>query len=146
MTGLRSELMLKLALLPLLCGCVLLVDAPTSAQQSQPDCKDPQTQADMTICAGRDLADADKALNLQYQATRKALKEREADVSAEFKGGEDALVKAQRAWLSYRDAQCASVGFQARGGSMEPMLISACEADLTRKRTAELKTLVDNML
>lgn len=138
--------MLKLALLPLLCGCVLLVDAPTSAQEPQPNCKDPQTQADMTICAGRDLADADKALNAQYQVTRKALKERDAGASAELKGGEDALLKAQRAWLAYRDAQCASVGFQARGGSMEPMLISSCEADLTRNRTAELKALVDNML
>lgn len=138
--------MLKLALLPLLCGCVLLVDAPTSAQEPQPDCKDPQTQADMTICAGRDLADADKALNVQYQVTRKALKERDAGASAELKGGEDALLKAQRAWLAYRDAQCASVGFQARGGSMEPMLVSACEADLTRRRTGELKALVDNML
>jgi len=29
---------------------------------------------------------------------------------------------------------------------MEPMLVSSCEADLTRKRTAELKALVDNML
>jgi uncharacterized protein YecT (DUF1311 family) len=146
MTGLRPDLMLKLALLPMLCGCVLLVDAPTSAQEPQPNCKDPQTQTDMTICAGRDLADADKALNTQYQLTRKALKARDADASPEFKGGEEALVKAQRAWIAYRDAQCASVGFQARGGSMEPMLISSCEADLTRKRTAELKSLTDSLL
>ncbi|MBW9086335.1 DUF1311 domain-containing protein [Rhizobium wenxiniae] len=138
--------MLKLALLPMLCGCVLLLDAPTSAQQVQPDCEEPQTQADMTICAGQDLADADKALNAQYQVTRRVLKERDADASTELKGGVEALVKAQRAWLAYRDAQCASVGFQARGGSMEPMLISMCEADLTRKRTAELKALVDNMM
>ncbi len=139
--------MLKLALLPLLCGCVLLVDAPTSAQQPQPDCKEPQTQTDMTICAGQDLADADKALNAQYQLTRKALKERDAGASTpNLKGGEEALLKAQRAWLGYRDAQCVSVGFQARGGSMEPMLISTCEADLTRKRTAELKALVDSLL
>ncbi|WP_223218014.1 lysozyme inhibitor LprI family protein [Rhizobium wenxiniae] len=130
----------------MLCGCVLLLDAPTSAQQVQPDCEEPQTQADMTICAGQDLADADKALNAQYQVTRRVLKERDADASTELKGGVEALVKAQRAWLAYRDAQCASVGFQARGGSMEPMLISMCEADLTRKRTAELKALVDNMM
>lgn len=62
------------------------------------------------------------------------------------KGGEEALVKAQRAWIGYRDAQCLSWGFQARGGSMEPMLVSSCEADLTRKRTAELKALVDTMM
>ncbi|TNM62792.1 lysozyme inhibitor LprI family protein [Aliirhizobium smilacinae] len=139
--------MLKLALLPLLCGCVLLVDAPSSAQQPTPDCKEPQTQTDMTICAGQDLADADKALNAQYQATRKLLKKRDAEASMpDLKGGDEALVKAQRAWIGYRDAQCLSWGFQARGGSMEPMLVSSCEADLTRKRTAELKALVDTMM
>ena len=139
--------MLKVALLPLLCGCVLLVDAPSSAQQPTPDCKEPQTQTDMTICAGQDLADADKDLNAQYQTTRKLLKARDAEASmAGQKGGEEALVKAQRAWIGYRDAQCLSWGFQARGGSMEPMLVSSCEADLTRKRTAELKALVDTMM
>ncbi len=139
--------MLKLALLPLLCGCVLLVDAPSSAQQPTLDCKEPQTQTDMTICAGQDLADADKALNVQYQATRKVLTERDREAStSDLKGGVDALVKAQRAWIGYRDAQCLSWGFQARGGSMEPMLVSSCEADLTRKRTAELKALVDTMM
>jgi uncharacterized protein YecT (DUF1311 family) len=138
--------MLKLALWPMLCGCVLLVDGPASGDEPKADCKAPNTQMEMTICAGQELTEADKALNAQYQATRKALKARDADAStADLKGGEDALVKAQRAWVGYRDAQCVSWGFQARGGSMEPMLISSCQADLTRKRTAELKELTENI-
>jgi uncharacterized protein YecT (DUF1311 family) len=69
----------------------------------------------------------------------------DADAEANLKGAEDALVKAQRAWVAYRDAQCASYGYQARGGSMEPQLIYGCQADLTRKRTAELKELTEIM-
>lgn len=136
---------MKIVTLLAACGCVLLVDGPASSQ-SQPknNCKNPQTQFEMNICAQLDYEAADKALNAQYQITRQTMKKWDAD-AADLKGAEDALVKAQRAWVAYRDAQCISVGFQARGGSMEPMLISGCQADLTRKRTAELKELTENM-
>ncbi|UIK04056.1 lysozyme inhibitor LprI family protein [Neorhizobium galegae] len=115
------------------------------AQEPKANCKNPQTQIEMNICSQRDYDAADKALNAQYQTTRKAMKAWDADAMSELKGAEDALVKAQRAWVAYRDAQCISTGFQAHGGSMVPMLISGCQADLTRKRTAELKELTEAM-
>jgi uncharacterized protein YecT (DUF1311 family) len=137
--------MLKIALLPMLCGCVLLVDAPTSnGQQPDVDCGNAQTQMAMNICSQRDYKEADAALNAQYKLTRDEMRETDKGASQATAGAEDALVKAQRAWVTYRDAQCASYGFQARGGSMEPMLISGCQADLTRKRTQELKELTEN--
>ena len=58
-------------------------------------------------------------------------------------GAVDALKRAQRSWIGYRDGQCELAGFEARGGSMEPMLVSGCLADLTRKRTAELKSVYE---
>lgn len=129
------------------CGCVLLIDGPASGQnQPKSNCKNPQTQAEINICSQLDYEVADKALNAQYQVTRQKMKTWDADMpTAQFKGAEDALVKAQRAWVAYRDAQCTSWGMQAAGGSMQPMLISSCQADLTRKRTDELKELTENM-
>jgi uncharacterized protein YecT (DUF1311 family) len=62
-----------------------------------------------------------------------------------MKGAEQALVKAQRAWIDYRDAECDAFGFQARGGTMEPMLVAGCLANITDKRTKELKELEDTM-
>ncbi len=118
---------------------------PAVAQEPKANCKNPQTQMEMNICSQRDYEAADKALNAQYQTTRKAMKKWDADSSSDLKGAEDALVKAQRAWVVYRDAQCISSGFQAHGGSMEPMLISGCQADLTRKRIEELKELTEAM-
>ncbi len=137
--------MLKYLMMPLLCGCVLLQDAPVDAQEPKVDCKKAEAQMELTYCAEQDLNAADKLLNVQYQATRKATKKRDADAEADQKGANDALVKAQRAWVAYRDAQCTSYGYQAHGGSMEPMLIYSCQADLTRKRTAELKELTGFM-
>ncbi|MFB9947736.1 lysozyme inhibitor LprI family protein [Rhizobium puerariae] len=118
---------------------------PVLAQEPKPDCKNPITQMEMTYCEEQDLNAADKILNAEYQKARKVMKKWDADAEASFKGAEDALVKAQRAWVAYRDAQCASYGYQARGGTMEPQLIYGCQADLTRKRTAELKELTRNM-
>jgi len=118
---------------------------PAFAQEPKANCKNPQTQMEMNICSQRDYEAADRALNAQYQATRKTMKAWDADATPDSKGADDALVKAQRAWVAYRDAQCISYGFQAHGGSMEPMLVSGCQADLTRKRTAELKELTEAM-
>ncbi|QCL73909.1 MULTISPECIES: lysozyme inhibitor LprI family protein [Agrobacterium] len=108
-----------------------------------PDCKAPQTQADMTICAGQDHEKADKDLNAAYQKLRKQLADRDKTADASSKGATDALVTAQRAWVAFRDANCALSGFQARGGSMEPMLIASCLADMSSKRAEELKALTD---
>jgi uncharacterized protein YecT (DUF1311 family) len=69
----------------------------------------------------------------------------DADLDGDMKGAEKALVTAQRAWIAYRDAECEARGFQARGGTMEPMLVAGCIADVTDARTKELKTLEDAM-
>lgn len=114
--------------------------------QSEPqvDCTAPQTQADMTICASRDYDTADKALNTEYQAVRKILTERDSSASDEAdKGAAKALLAAQRAWIAYRDANCEAVGYQARGGTLEPMLVASCLAEMSRKRAEELKSLAE---
>jgi uncharacterized protein YecT (DUF1311 family) len=87
-------------------------------------------------------------LNAQWKITAAAMKARDAG-SANYRGDDtragyfESLLEAQRAWLRYRDAHCRTEGYIARGGSMEPMLVSGCKAHLTRMRTEELKALVD---
>jgi uncharacterized protein YecT (DUF1311 family) len=123
--------------------CVLLLAGSASAQEV--DCKNPTTQSDMTFCESARQDAADKALNVQYKKTRTAMVALDADLDGDMKGAEKALVTAQRAWIAYRDAECEARGFQARGGTMEPMLVAGCIADVTDARTKELKTLEDAM-
>jgi len=111
------------------------------AQDKKVNCTDPQTQMEMTQCAGEDYDKADKDLNVEYQKLRKLLGERDKVADENGKGAVDALVAAQRAWVAYRDANCNLAGFQARGGSMEPQLVASCLAQMSRDRTQELKTL-----
>lgn len=111
--------------------------------QSEPevDCDSPTTQADMNFCAASDYETADEELNTEYQSVRKVLAERDSSAGEDGEGAVKALLAAQRAWIAYRDANCDAVGFQARGGSMEPLLVSSCLADMSRKRTEELRSL-----
>lgn len=93
------------------------------------DCMDTaMTQGDMTACAGAKAADADKQLNAAYK-----------DILRYVQGAERAkLVAAQRAWLKFRDADCAFWG--DGGGSIGPMNRAHCLARLSLARTEELKS------
>lgn len=133
-----------------LVAAVLFLAAPSFAvaQDGEPeiDCANAMAQVEMNICADRDYQAADTELNAAYKkamAAARAMDEQVKDMGENYVGAVDALKRAQRAWIGYRDGQCELAGFEARGGSMEPMLVSGCLADLTRKRTAELKTVYE---
>lgn len=140
--------MIKAVLPFLLCGCVLLVDGPAAGDDEPTvDCANAMTQRDMNFCAARDYQEADVALNAQWKLTRDVMMKWDGELkeTGTKAGGEEALLKAQRAWISYRDGQCEAAGFSARGGTLEPLLVSSCLADLTRKRTEELKALAESI-
>jgi uncharacterized protein YecT (DUF1311 family) len=54
-----------------------------------------------------------------------------------------ALTTAQRAWLAFRDAECAFVGSRTAGGSISATIVASCLAGLTDKRTDALKAYMD---
>src|SRR6185503_18775489 len=107
------------------------------------------TQMEMNMCAGLDFESADRELNVAYRAAIQSAQQADreyariesaagGDRSGE-PGEEATLREAQRAWVGFRDAQCRMESFEARGGSMQPVLDSGCRATLTRARTAELR-------
>ncbi len=131
----------------LACAMVLAgVTASFAQEEPKVDCGNPVTQFDMNHCAHVDYEVADKALNTTYKAVMTRMVDIDKDLAESMPnlaGAADALKTAQRAWIGYRDGHCELSGFSARGGSMEPMLVSGCLAELTNKRTAELKELLD---
>lgn len=129
---------------------LLLQSAGAEPPVSGWNCDDPLVQQEMNWCAARDYEVADERLNAQWTITAAAMKARDADFvangGAEYdtrQGYFESLLEAQRGWLRYRDAQCRLDGYNARGGSMEPMLASGCKARLTRMRTDELRELAE---
>jgi uncharacterized protein YecT (DUF1311 family) len=122
---------------------ILFAFGPARADDAPADCGNAATQMDMNSCSDQDYQAADAELNAQYKKTRAAMLEVDKGLDANLRGAEKALLAGQRAWIDYRDGECEAEGFQARGGSMEPMLVSGCKATLTRARTKELKQLAD---
>lgn len=126
-----------------LIGLALLLAAMSQAPaQEKLDCDNAVTQLDMTQCAYQDWQSADAELNTLYKAAMDKMHAMDADLPDELKGAVGALRDAQRAWIPYRDKACESYGFLARGGSMEPMLVNGCRADLTRSRIEKLQDLM----
>ncbi len=133
-------------------GAVLLFAASAFAGDGDPewDCNfaDQLPQQGMNFCAAEDFRAADQELNAVYKRVRAYMKQTDKDVAEwneDLVGAEKALLKAQRAWIDYRDGQCEDEGFKARGGSLEPLLVATCMADLTRRRTKELEALMEDM-
>lgn len=118
-----------------------LAAAPAAAQEV--DCQNAEAQQDMNICAAQDYDAADAELNRVWKDAVARARVVDADQEGNLKGAEQALKAGQRGWIAYRDGQCTLAGFEARGGSMEPMLVSNCLAGLTRARTKELADFVE---
>lgn len=120
-------------------GGVLAEDGP------KVDCKNPMTQMAINICSYRDFQAADKELNAVYKKVRQRMREWDAGLPKDQRGAEKALVKGQRAWVNYRNGLCEAWGYSVHGGSMEPFMVNACEADLTRTQTKQLNDILDGV-
>lgn len=141
---------------------------PLMMQAAEPpvsgwNCDDPVVQQEMNWCAGQDYAEADAELNAQWKITAAIMRERDAGMEADFgpinpvtpredlaarmayTGHFQALLEAQRGWLSYRDAHCRLEGYAFFGGSAQPMIVAGCLAKLTRQRTQELRELAETL-
>jgi uncharacterized protein YecT (DUF1311 family) len=109
-------------------------------------CPNAVTQTDMNACAAMDAHVADGRINRQWTITYGEMKKRDAEEPS--RGGGPgyaaALLAAQRAWLQYREKQCVVEGLEYSGGSMQPMVISGCRAQMTDAQTKQLAKLVES--
>ncbi|WP_281062274.1 lysozyme inhibitor LprI family protein, partial [Mesorhizobium sp. M7A.F.Ca.ET.027.03.2.1] len=78
-----------------------------------------------------DFKRADQALNQTFKQIQKRL--------ADDSDGKARLVKAQRAWIAFRNAECTFQSSGDDGGSAAPMVAAACQAELTKARTRQLR-------
>ena len=93
-------------------------------------CANAQTQAEMNQCAGKAFRAADATMNQAYKRLVSMLDPNE---TAQLK-------EAQLAWLKYRDTNCEFVADEYKGGSIRPLILATCLGNMTKSRTAELKT------
>ena len=124
-----------------LAGMIMVLAAPVAAQEV--DCAKAEAQLDLNLCAEQEWKEADVALNSAYKAARALMQQIDADLPEEERGAEAKLRDGQRAWVTFRDANCAAEGYLMHGGSAEPMVIFGCLTRLTQTRTNDLQLLVE---
>ncbi|NUS18176.1 MAG: DUF1311 domain-containing protein [Mesorhizobium sp.] len=114
----------------LLCAAGLaLLFATPAAHAAGVDCAAAKTQTDLATCTATDAAAADAALNAVYKALAGRLAA--ADLGR--------LRDAQRAWIPFRDKECAFRTQPYADGSVHSSLVEACKAELTKARLAQLQ-------
>jgi uncharacterized protein YecT (DUF1311 family) len=95
------------------------------------DCNRANTQLDLDQCAQANFEAADRRLNEVYHAAMDAAGDESARVQ---------LRDSERAWISFRDQECArQVGPREGGGSIWPMNLANCLEEKTAKRIRELR-------
>lgn len=93
-------------------------------------CENAQDQNALNQCAADEYAAADQVLNATYKQIAKRLSDDQPAL--------ELLKKAQRAWFTFRDEECAFSSSAARGGSIEPMIIANCKTRITNDRNKQL--------
>ncbi|KQO75937.1 lysozyme inhibitor LprI family protein [Rhizobium sp. Leaf262] len=113
-------------------AALCLISSGVTAQSTH--CDKAETQAELRQCEQARYQDADRALNAQWSLVMSKFAN-EPDV-------EKALLDAQRAWISFRDLHCKTVGVQQGGGTLQPVVVAGCLADVTDNRVEEFKAFV----
>jgi uncharacterized protein YecT (DUF1311 family) len=85
--------------------------------------------ADQIECLNRKFTSADKQLNETYKQLMATLDD----------SRKSALKKEQVAWIKEKVSKCNQAGKEFEGGTMETVLVSDCEVEMTEKRIAYLK-------
>lgn len=119
--------------------CLSVLAAPLASQAAGPKYSpaydrclaspDGQSTMGMIACAGAELKLQDARLNRAYQAAMKRLDQPRQRA---------ALQKAQRAWIAFRDADCASL-YDQDWGSLSRIEANACMLDHTARRADALE-------
>lgn len=106
--------------------------APAGANGGPAECRDDLATQDLLICLGKKLDEQDARLNRLW---KKAL-------AAESEQGRALLRKAQRAWITFRDAQCAYEHGPDPAGSGAAIDKTLCLLRMTEERADWLADLV----
>jgi uncharacterized protein YecT (DUF1311 family) len=117
---------------PALLALVLSVGLPiaglAAGDPAETACHQRESTVDISDCLQRLTAGWDKRLNAAYQSTLKA---------SENETQKNALLRAERAWLAYRTANCG--WYDAHEGTIREIYAADCMLDMTRARAVELE-------
>jgi uncharacterized protein YecT (DUF1311 family) len=116
--------------------------SPAHAQDEDIKCNANGNTLEMAACLQADFKKADRGLNAAYKKAVAALSAADKEYGADENDSRvKRLQEAQRAWIGWRDKECALQSVGDFGGSIERIDIPACRTNLTIDRTKTLSAL-----
>ena len=110
--------------------------------------QDGYTTVGMMFCTLAEYEAWDVLLNRDFGSYMEYARMGDDEMSAlfpEFANGADSLLAAQRAWIPYRDAQCALEYSLWGEGSMRQTAGASCLMDMTAKRVIYLRFMTEKI-
>lgn len=127
------------ALLLAVAATALLAVSPAPARAEIAECDAQRSSnADLGNCLARVLRRDDAALNRAFQAALASI-DQETHLTPTQRGEwKDALRRAQRAWIAFRDVDCGEmIGWEWYGGTGRSSAELTCQIERTRARTRD---------
>jgi uncharacterized protein YecT (DUF1311 family) len=97
------------------------------------------TTVGMVECITSETAEWDAILNEEYQATQALLAQQDADGLSRIMDLTDALRAAQRAWITFRDADCTAQYALWQDGTIRSIVGANCHLTMTASRAIALR-------
>lgn len=131
--------MLRLIAL-LLAVFALAPAAHAEEEEDKIDCSNAMSTVEMNHCAGLELEKADAELNKVYKMALARIPEMAGEPPFDAKSWEGVLRASQRAWVTFRDAECdGHAPMSWGGGTGTTVAVLGCKTSLTEARTKMLK-------
>lgn len=111
------------------------------------DCSNADTTIEINECLGTQQRRVEAVLTAVYARAIASAHESDLQLNRirdQRIGNRDALVRAERAWIMYRDAHCVTMAYTMRDGSGEGTAAAACRLELTEQRIKQLRELGNN--
>lgn len=121
---------MRIVALPLIFSAFFATSALAADKPESSCLQTAQNQTELNDCVAQTYKNADRELNAAYKKVMDTLK------SSPEKS--KALLQAQRAWLKFRDADCAFLSSNSVGGSINAMNNALCLSERTTERTNSL--------
>ena len=130
-------------------GIVSAVPAPSRAQdqgaEPKADCNNAMSTVEINFCLEKEFDKADAALNADYKKAIAKIPKMASEKPYDAKSWEDALRASQRAWVTFRDAECKDhVPLFWMGGTGATGEVLSCMTEMTKSRTTQLKELYES--
>ena len=90
-------------------------------------------------CLDKVFKSRDRDLNDAYQALLKELRPSMAGDTTDYAGARKELAEAQRAWVRFRDSDCAGKYKFWEQGSIRGIVYATCRIEHTEQRIVQLK-------